>query len=51
MDTRKRKRLEASGWRAGDAADFLGLSAEEAALVEMQLAVSDGLHERRQAFD
>ena len=49
MDTRKRKRLEAAGWRAGVAAEFLGLSAEEAALVEMRLAVSDGLRERRQA--
>jgi hypothetical protein len=28
---RKRKRLQAAEWRVGDARDFLGLSAEEAA--------------------
>lgn len=49
MDARKRKRLEAAGWRTGDASDFLGLSTEEAALVDMRLAVSDGLRARRQA--
>ena len=48
MDARKRKRLEAAGWRVGSAAEFLELSAEEAALVEMRLAVSDALRGRRQ---
>jgi ribosome-binding protein aMBF1 (putative translation factor) len=47
MDAKKRKRLEAAGWRAGSAADFLELSAEEAALVEMRLAVSGALRTRR----
>ena len=49
MDARKRKRLEAAGWRAGSTTDFLGLSAEEAALVEMRLTVSNELRARRQA--
>ncbi len=49
MDARKRKRLEAAGWKVGTAADFLELSAAEAALVETRLAVSDALRERRQA--
>lgn len=47
MDTKKRKRLEAAGWRVGDATDFLRLSPEEAALVEMRLALSRSLRERR----
>ena len=48
MDAKKRKRLEAAGWRLGSAADFLELSAEEAALVETRLAVSRALRQRRQ---
>jgi ribosome-binding protein aMBF1 (putative translation factor) len=48
MHTSKRKRLEAAGWRTGSAADFLGLSAEETALVETRLAVSTALRDRRQ---
>jgi ribosome-binding protein aMBF1 (putative translation factor) len=48
MDTKKRKRLEAAGWRAGSAVEFLELSAEEAALVETRVAVSHALRERRQ---
>lgn len=48
MDTKKRKRLEAAGWQTGSAADFLELSAEEAALVEMRLAVSSALRTRRE---
>ena len=47
MDTRKKKRLEAEGWRVGSAADFLGLSAEEAAFVELKLSLSGELRERR----
>jgi ribosome-binding protein aMBF1 (putative translation factor) len=48
MDAKKRKRLEAAGWKTGSTADFLELSAEEAALVETRLAVSGALRERRQ---
>lgn len=40
MDPRKKKRLARAGWSVGSAADFLGLSGEEAALVEMRLAPS-----------
>jgi ribosome-binding protein aMBF1 (putative translation factor) len=46
-DARKRKRLEAAGWKVARAKEFLGLSAEEHALVETRLAVSGALHERR----
>lgn len=47
MDTKKRKRLDAGGWRVGTTADFLKLTAAEAALVEMRLALSRSLRERR----
>ncbi|MGH7663635.1 MAG: helix-turn-helix domain-containing protein [Gemmatimonadaceae bacterium] len=40
MDKRKQKRLEAVGWQVGSAAEFLGLSAAEAQLVEMKLVLS-----------
>ncbi|HKT09109.1 MAG TPA: helix-turn-helix transcriptional regulator [Gemmatimonadaceae bacterium] len=49
MDTKKRKRLEAAGWSVGDASGFLKLAPEEAALVEMRLALSRTLRERRSA--
>jgi predicted transcriptional regulator len=48
MDAKKRKRLEAAGWRVGTVADFLELSAEEVALVETRLAVSHALRARRE---
>lgn len=47
MDARKRKRLEAAGWTVGEARDFLKLTPDEAALVEMRLALSRNLRERR----
>ena len=47
MNKTKRTRLEARGWRVGSAKDFLGLSAEEAALVETRLALSQALRSRR----
>ena len=49
MDAKKRKRLEAAGWTVSDAATFLKLPPEEAALVEMRLALSRSLRERRRA--
>jgi hypothetical protein len=50
MDNEKRKRLEAAGWRAGTAEEFLGLSEAEAALVELRLRLSDKLKQRRRAM-
>ena len=49
MDARKRKRLEKAGWSVGNAAAFLKLTPEEAALVEMRVALSRSLKERRLA--
>lgn len=47
MDTVKRQRLEAGGWCVGDAADFLELSKEEVAFIEMKLSLSRRLKELR----
>jgi DNA-binding XRE family transcriptional regulator len=49
MNKAKLTRLEARGWRLGSAQDFLGLSAEEAALIEVKLVLSEKLRERRSA--
>jgi hypothetical protein len=43
MDTSKKDLLSSAGWRTGDAAEFLGLSAEETAFVELKLALADYL--------
>jgi DNA-binding transcriptional regulator YiaG len=40
---------EAHGWRFGDAAGFLALTPEEAALVETKLALSGSVRDRRMA--
>lgn len=47
MKPTKARRLRDHGWRLGTAADFLGLSAEEAALVECKVALSRALRARR----
>jgi DNA-binding XRE family transcriptional regulator len=47
MDAKKRKQLERAGFAVGTAAEFLDLGAEEAALLEMRLALSRTLRERR----
>jgi ribosome-binding protein aMBF1 (putative translation factor) len=47
MQSRKRRKLEARGWRVGNAADFLGLSGEEAAFVELKLKLANRLKATR----
>lgn len=47
MKDETRKSLEASGWKVGTAEEFLNLTAAEAALIEMKLALSDGLRALR----
>jgi predicted transcriptional regulator len=48
MRKSKQERLEAKGWRFGTVQDFLGLSDEEAAYVELRLRLADSLRQRRQ---
>jgi ribosome-binding protein aMBF1 (putative translation factor) len=47
MDKAKRKRLEAAGWKVGTVAEFLQLSDEEAAVIELRLRLSDSIRRRR----
>jgi DNA-binding XRE family transcriptional regulator len=47
MNAAKRKRLEAAGWSVGSTTDFLELSPEEAAFVELKLRLSESLKRRR----
>jgi hypothetical protein len=47
MKPAKRRKLEGAGWKIGSADDFLGLSAEESAYIELKLALSETLKRRR----
>lgn len=47
MDEAKKERLSGAGWRSGDAAEFLGLTPEEATFVELKLALASHLREVR----
>ena len=47
MRKAKQQVLEAHGWRVGSAADFLELTPEAAAVVELKLRLSDALRARR----
>lgn len=47
MKASKRKLLEKKGWKVGSTTDFLGLSEEEAAYIELKLSLSDSLKEAR----
>ena len=43
----RRRRLEAKGWKVGAAQEFLHLSTEEAAYVDLKARLATGLLERR----
>lgn len=47
MDKEKIKKLQAKGWQVGDVDEFLGLSQEELTYIEMKLALSRAVKERR----
>lgn len=47
MDKGKKARLAKKGWKVGTVAEFLELSSEESAYIEMKLALSEKLKERR----
>ena len=47
MNSRKKRNLENKGWRAGNASEFLRLSPEEEAYVELKLKLSQNLQEYR----
>ncbi|MGB7622290.1 MAG: XRE family transcriptional regulator [Terriglobia bacterium] len=47
MEKTKRKRLESKGWKVGTVQEFLDLSTEEAAYIELKLALSKTFQRRR----
>jgi len=50
MTAAKRKRLEAAGWTVGSTSEFLRLPAAEQAIIEMRLALSMVLRDRRRTL-
>src|SRR3990167_3124815 len=47
MKSLKKRSLESKGWKVGSAREFLNLSDEEVAYVELKLALSKNLQEYR----
>jgi predicted XRE-type DNA-binding protein len=47
MQQNKKKKLEEKGWKVGDAKEFLGLSDEEEAYVEIKLRLSESFRQHR----
>ena len=47
MKAGKRQRLERKGWKVGNAAEFLGLSPEQEALIDMKIELGKMLRVRR----
>ncbi len=47
MKPGKRKKLQSAGWKIGSADEFLDLSVDESAYIEMKLALSESLRKKR----
>lgn len=50
MRATKRQKLERAGWRVGTAQEFLGLSPQEAAYVEVKVRLAKELLKRRKSL-
>lgn len=48
MKERKKKMLKKAGWKVGSASDFLGLSDEETAFIELKLLLAQSVREHRE---
>jgi DNA-binding XRE family transcriptional regulator len=48
MRRSKRQKLESKGWRVGTVKEFLHLSDDDAAIIELRLRLADNLKRRRQ---
>jgi ribosome-binding protein aMBF1 (putative translation factor) len=48
MRKQKKKRLAARGWTIGSVKEFLALSDEESAYIELKIRLAAGLRQRRQ---
>src|SRR5215213_5512339 len=49
MNSAKKKHLEENGWKVDNTTEFLNLSPEEAAYIELKLALSKGLQDLRKS--
>lgn len=49
MRKSKKESLRRSGWKVGTVGEFLGLTEEESALIELRLALARSIRERRLA--
>jgi ribosome-binding protein aMBF1 (putative translation factor) len=47
MRGNKRQRLETKGWKVGSASEFLGLSSQEEAYIEIKLRLAPSLRDQR----
>ena len=47
MQEAKKAKLEAAGWKVGNAQDFLGLTPEETAYIDLRLRLGDAVKQRR----
>jgi DNA-binding XRE family transcriptional regulator len=47
MRANKKKKLESKGWKVGNADEFLGLSPEESAYIELKLKLAESLRKTR----
>lgn len=47
MDKRTYKRLESAGWKVGGTSEFLGLTEEEAAIVELKVGLANAVRVQR----
>jgi DNA-binding transcriptional regulator YiaG len=47
MDNAKRKKLEAKGFKVGTVAEFLELTPEQSAIIELRLTLSKALRQKR----
>ena len=48
MKKTKKEKLKKAGWKVGSTAEFLDLSPEEAAFIEMKIALAQDLRRRRE---
>ena len=49
MHENKQARLRKKGWKVGSAAEFLGLSDDESAYIDMKVALGEKLRKRRRS--
>ena len=47
MEEKKRTRLEANGWRVGSAEEFLDLTPDESAYIDLRIKLSDAVRRLR----